>query len=77
MGEALHLRHRLEDMIETEIEKNHIGLVEGGSSGSGTMEIFVYTDNLSAIKRIISRVLKREGLKEKAVIEVRENELTK
>jgi hypothetical protein len=56
--EDIKKRHDLEDVIDMILKENNLGYCDGGSTGSGTMEVACIVNNFDEAKKLIEEKLK-------------------
>lgn len=56
-GQDLEKRHRLEDRMDEILGSTGMGTCDGGSIGSGSMEVFSYVVDFELAKRIVEKEL--------------------
>lgn len=50
-------RHKQEDHMDRVLKNHRIGMCDGGQSGAGSMEIFMFTNNVAKAVEVIKRDL--------------------
>lgn len=56
-GEELDWRHELETELDDLLSEANLGMGDGGQGGAGTMEVFLYVDDIAATVELVKQYL--------------------